>query len=88
MQRKIDTLCHLMDPGDWPAAIRFAAKFPRLGKDRDATLRAKGSLNTPDFYRQIGRYPQDLIQAGEACLRERYPNTGYSNSIAGKTRRR
>ena len=54
MQRKIDTLRQLMDSGDWPAAIRFAAKFPHLGTERDTILRANDALTSPDFYRQIG----------------------------------
>ena len=72
MQRKIDTLRNLMDAGDWPAAIRFAAKFPRLGTERDAILRAKVALNNPKFYRQIGRSPQQLLGEATNALKLRF----------------
>lgn len=69
---KIDTLRNLMNAGDWPAAVRFAAKFPRLGAERDAILRAKDALNNPEFYRQIGQYPDSLFEAGVQALTLRF----------------
>lgn len=80
MQRKIYTLRQLMDSGDWHAAIRSAAKFPRLGKDRDAILRAKDALNNPDFYRQIGKQPDELIREGAVCLVVRHLQCGLSKN--------
>ena len=57
MQSKLSHLLDLMTSDDWNAAIRLAAKFPRLGPHRDDILRAKDALFQPDFYRQIGRDP-------------------------------
>jgi len=58
--------------GDWPGALRIAARFPNLGAHRDAILRAHNALLRPDFYRQIGRDPDAAVAAGIAALRARY----------------
>ena len=55
MQTKLSQLLALMASGDWSSAIRLAARFPRLGHERDDILRAKDALLQPDFYRQLGR---------------------------------
>lgn len=69
---KIETLRALMASGDWPGAIRFAAKFPQLGSARDDILRAKDALNNPGFYRQLGRDPDALVSEGKAALCRSY----------------
>lgn len=69
---KLAKLLDLMKFGDWSAAIRFAAKFPRLGAQRDDLLRAKDALQNPDFYRQIKRDPDALVQAGIDALKSKY----------------
>jgi hypothetical protein len=69
---KLAKLLDLMELGDWPAAIRFAAKFPRLGDHRDDLLRAKDALQNPDFYRQIKRDPDALVQSGIDALKSKY----------------
>jgi hypothetical protein len=69
---KLAKLLDLMELGDWPAAIRFAAKFQRLGDHRDDLLRAKDALQNPDFYRQIKRDPDALVQSGIDALKSKY----------------
>jgi hypothetical protein len=69
---KLSQLEKLMDAGNWPAAIRFAAKFPSLGDERDAILRAKDALLNPDFYRQMKRDPDKLVEEGKAALLRKY----------------
>lgn len=61
-----------MQEEKWHDALRFAAKFPRLGEHRDAILRAKDALNNPDFYKQIGKNPDLLISLGKSALIEKY----------------
>jgi hypothetical protein len=72
VETKLSQLLDLMRAGDWHAAIRFAAKFPNLGSHRDGILRAKDALSNPDFYRQIKRDPDEIIQLGIAALRAKY----------------
>ena len=73
METKLSRLLVMMDSGEWSAAIKFAAKFPDLGRERDSILRAKDALHNPDFYRQIKKDPDLLIEEGIAGLRRRYP---------------
>jgi hypothetical protein len=73
MVTKLSQLMVMIEAGDWFAAIKFAAKFPDLGSERDSILRAKDAIHNPDFYRQIKRDPESLIEAGKDALRRRYP---------------
>ena len=57
---------------DWTAAIKFAAKFPRLGSARDAILSAKDAIQNPNFYRQLRRDPDAVIAVGIAALVQQY----------------
>lgn len=61
-----------MRAGHWPQAIKFAARFPRLGEHRAAILTASAALLSPGLYRGMGRDPAALVEAGVAALRERY----------------
>lgn len=70
--RKLDAVKAAMAREDWPEAIRLAAKFPRLGAQATAIMRAHEALARPAFQRQLGREPSELIEAGIAALRERY----------------
>jgi hypothetical protein len=58
--------------GDWQMALRIAAKFPQLGDHGPAIKRAHEAIHSGAFYRQIGKDPEALIQAGIQALRERY----------------
>ena len=72
MTTKLYELQTLIKSGDWHAAIKFAAKFPKLGSERDDILRAKDAINNPEFYRQIKKDPDSLIEAGKAALIRKY----------------
>lgn len=72
METKLSQLLLMMDAGDWNAAIRFAAKFPRLGAEKDVIMRAKDALLNPDFYRQLKRDPDQLVEAGRLALAAKY----------------
>ena len=71
--RKLDAVLDAMRAGEWPAAIRLAAKFPRLGAEARAIMQAHEALTRPAFQRQLGRCPAQLIEAGKAALIRRYP---------------
>lgn len=72
--RKLDAVLAAMGANDWPLAIRLAAKFPRLGPQEKAIMRANEAIQRPDFQRQLGRVPAELIEAGKAALIERFGN--------------
>jgi len=72
MVTKLSKLMVMIKAGDWLAAIKFAAKFPDLGSERDSILRAKDAIHNPDFYRQIKKDPDSLIEAGKAALVRKY----------------
>ena len=80
MKKKIDQLVLLMESGNWHAAIKFAAKFPRLGAERDAIKTASSVLLSPCLYRGMGKDVDSLISAGITALRTRYAS--YLNPAA------
>ena len=69
---KLETLKAHAAKGDWPAALRIAAKFPELGDERTAILRAHGAIGNASFYAQLGQEPAALIAEGIAALQRRY----------------
>jgi hypothetical protein len=72
MERKIDKLREAMDSNDWKTALGIAARFPRLGTQREAIQLGWSALTNPGFYRQIGKDPDALVHAGVRALKERY----------------
>lgn len=53
-------------------AIKFAAKFPQLGKERNAILSASSALLSPRVYVSMGKDPEQVIQAGIDAIRTKY----------------
>lgn len=72
METKISKLKAAAANSDWHLALRIAAKFPRLGEHQAAIKRAHECVSNPAFYRQLGRCPDECINAGIAALRARY----------------
>ena len=70
--KKIDELKALMTAGEWHKAIRFAARFPRLGDERQAIQTAASALLSPGLYRQMGKDPDAMVAEGVAALKGRY----------------
>ena len=70
--KKIDVLRRAMNAGAWQSAMSIAAKFPRLGDEQTAILRAHEAFVRPDFQRQLGRDPEALKAAGIAALKGKY----------------
>ena len=73
MTKKIDVLLGMMRSGRWEAAIKYAARFPRLGEHRDAILTASSALLSPGMYRDMGRDTEAIAAAGRTALMARYP---------------
>lgn len=72
MKTKLETLKEHAGGGDWPNALKIAARFPRLGKDKARIERAWEATARPGFMRQIGKDPDALIADGIAALKSRY----------------
>jgi hypothetical protein len=70
--KKIDLLRHYMAAGKWDAAIKLAAGFGELGAERAAILSGREALLRPDFQRQLGKQPDELVEAAKAALLRRY----------------
>ena len=72
METKLSQLKQQAANGDWNAALRIAAKFPRLGKEAAVIKRAYESLSNPSFYTQIGYDVQKLQADGISALKAKY----------------
>lgn len=72
---KLSAVVDAMRADDWHQAIRLAAKFPDLGKQRCAILDAHTAITNPSFMRQLRRDPEAVIEAGKQALRQRYAST-------------
>lgn len=72
MKTKLDQIREAAAAGDWPTALRIAARFPRLGEHKRAIVAAHEALAHPGFYSQLGKDPAALVEAGKAALRVRY----------------
>jgi hypothetical protein len=58
--------------GRWREAMKLAASFPRLGDEKVAIERAWLAYTRPEFCRQLGRDPDQLIEDGKRTLRKKY----------------
>lgn len=75
LRTKLSQLREFMAAGDWRAALRLANSFGNLGTMHAAHIqRAWAAIQSPEFYREIGRDPDSLVAAGIVALRERYGN--------------
>ena len=72
MDSKLSLVRRHMQAGDWQAAVRLAARFPRLGPHRDAILDAHSAYTNPRFVQQIGKDPAALQDAGRTALLARF----------------
>lgn len=52
------------------AALQFASKLNCLGRFRDSIQRGWEAHNRPDFYRSIGKDPEELVAVGISDLRQ------------------
>lgn len=72
METKLSKLKACAAQGDWPGALRIAARFPQLGKERGAILDAHMAATNPRFLTQLRKDPDAALQAGIAALRSKY----------------
>jgi len=69
--------------GDAIGVLRIAARFPRLGGERDAITRAWAAVQNPDLYEQMGDDPAVLVAAGLRAVGARYALGPIGRPAAG-----
>ena len=80
---KISQLREAAASDDWVKAMSIAAKFPRLGDEKEAILRAHECLTgNADFHRQLGKDPDQLIADGIDALKSKYKLGDEKMSVA------
>lgn len=72
---KIAALRALMAAEAWDDALRFAARFPQLGDERQAIQRGAQAVLRPEFVRQLRRDPTSDRREGIDALRRRYSSS-------------
>lgn len=58
--------------GEYRAALKLAAGWPRLGVQKGAIQQGWAAVSNERFYRQLGKDPVALYRAGLAAVAERY----------------
>ena len=72
METKLAKLQAAMAANDWTAALRIAAKFPRLGEHKVAITRAWAALTNRSMYEEMGHNVDSLVSVGVEAIRARY----------------
>lgn len=85
MQTKLSKLKEYVSLGNNRAALKLAAGWEQLGEHKEAIERGWAAMQNPDFYRQIGKDPNELIKLGMEAIRERYQIERGTNGEQAKT---
>jgi hypothetical protein len=72
MQTAIQSMRTLWAAGEYRRALKLAATWPRLGTHKDAIQRGWAAASNADMYRQMGKDPAALYEAGLAAVAARY----------------
>lgn len=72
MGTKLWKLRELHAKGDKIGALRIAAKFQRLGDEKEAITKGWSAHGSADFYRQIGQDPDSLVEGGIKAMEVKY----------------
>ena len=72
MDTKLSAVQAAMDAGDWQRAIALAARFPRLGAEREAILDAHTAWTNERFVLAMRKDPGEMKRAGIAALKAKY----------------
>ena len=70
--RKTDQIRAAWAAGNRVGALRIAAQFFDRSEDTRTFKRGMDAFNHPDFYKQIGGEPQEVVTAALALLQKRF----------------
>jgi hypothetical protein len=72
MNCKTDQIRAAWAASDRIGALRIAARFFDRSSDTKTFKRGIGAYNNPDFYRQLGKDPEQLVGAALDVLAKRF----------------
>ena len=72
MESKTEIIRSALSRGDRLSALRVAARFHDRSEDTRLFKRAFDAYRNPDFYRQVGKDPDQLIRAAMKRLEDRF----------------
>jgi len=72
MNRKTDQIRTAWAAGDQIRALRIAARFFDRSTDTKIFKRGIDTYNNPDFYRQLGMDPEELVAAALEVLAKNF----------------
>ncbi len=72
MKTELAKLKEMMAKGDHRGALKLAAKWSRLGSHKEAIQRGWAAVSNPEFYRQLGEKPDQLVALGVSAIQDRY----------------
>jgi hypothetical protein len=70
--QKTERIKTTLDRGDWLSALRIASRFHDRSNDTLMFKRGFDAYQHPDFYRQLGKDPEKLVNAAVKRLRARF----------------
>jgi len=71
-ESKLDKVKSALRAGDEISALRIAAKFYELGKQKKRITQAWAAYQNPEFYRALKLDPDILFADGIQAIKERY----------------
>lgn len=72
MDTKLEKLKIMWAAGEYRAALKLAASWPRLGEHKDPIQQGWAAASNPAFYWQIGKEPAALYRTGLVAVAHRY----------------
>ena len=83
MNPKSDHIRALWAAGDQIGALRIAARFFDRSIDTQTFKRGMDAYNNPDFYRQLGKEPDQLIAGALELLATKFGLARPTSSLRG-----
>ena len=72
MKTKLSILLTYIHDENWRAALKLASSFHCLGPHKKTIQQGWEAFARPNFYKQIGKDPEQLINCGVSALKEKY----------------
>jgi len=74
MESKTDRIRTALAKGDWLTALRTASRFHDRSNDTLTFKRGFDACRNRDFYKQLGKNPDELVEAAIIRLHARFAN--------------